>query len=52
MEILGHLRQRRTVRKFKSDPIPQPTLDAMLEAARELLAEARALRRTLTTGGP
>jgi len=33
MEILSHLRQRRTVRKFKLDPIPQHTLDAMFEAA-------------------
>lgn len=33
MEILGHLKARRTVRKFNPDPIPRPTLDAMFEAA-------------------
>lgn len=33
MEVLHHLKQRRTVRRFKPDPIPQETLDAVLEAA-------------------
>ncbi len=33
MEILGHLKSRRTVRKFKSDPIPQQTLGTLFEAA-------------------
>jgi len=33
MEILGHLKERRTVRTFKPDPIPQQILDAMFEAA-------------------
>jgi len=33
MEMLGHLRGRRTVRKFKPEPIPQETLDAIFEAA-------------------
>jgi len=33
MEILDHLKQRRTVRKFRPDPIPQDTLDVLLEAA-------------------
>jgi nitroreductase len=33
MEILEHLRQRRTVRSFKPEPIPRTTLDAVLEAA-------------------
>jgi nitroreductase len=33
MEILGHLRGRRTVRRFKPDPIPQETLEVVFEAA-------------------
>lgn len=33
MEMLGHLKGRRTVRKFKPDPIPQKTLDTVFEAA-------------------
>ena len=33
MHILDHLKQRRTVRQFKPDPIPQETLDAVFEAA-------------------
>ena len=33
MEIPDHLKQRRTVRKFKADPIPAQVLDAILEAA-------------------
>ncbi|HOC43690.1 MAG TPA: nitroreductase [Thermoanaerobaculales bacterium] len=33
MKILDHLRQRRTVRRFKADPIPPQVRDAMLEAA-------------------
>jgi nitroreductase len=33
MEILDHLKQRRTVRSFKPDPIPQETMDAVLGAA-------------------
>jgi nitroreductase len=33
MNILDHLKQRRTVRQFKPDPIPQETLDVVFEAA-------------------
>lgn len=33
MNMLDHLKQRRTVRQFKPDPIPRTTLDAMFEAA-------------------
>jgi nitroreductase len=33
MEILEHLKQRRTVRSFKADPIPQVVLDRIFEAA-------------------
>jgi len=35
MEIQGleHIKARRTIRSFKPDPIPQPALDAMFEAA-------------------
>jgi nitroreductase len=33
MHILEHLRQRRTVRRFKPDAIPRATLDALFEAA-------------------
>jgi nitroreductase len=33
MEILGHLKARRTVRKFKPEPIPQRTLETVFEAA-------------------
>ncbi|MCW8985740.1 MAG: nitroreductase family protein [Thermoanaerobaculales bacterium] len=33
MKILDHLKQRRTVRRFKPDPIPQETLDVVFEAA-------------------
>ena len=33
MEMLGHLKQRRTVRQFKADAIPQETLDVVFEAA-------------------
>lgn len=33
MDILDHLRQRRSVRRFKPDEIPQDTLDVVFEAA-------------------
>lgn len=33
MEISDHLKQRRTVRKFKVDPIPPQVLDGIFEAA-------------------
>jgi nitroreductase len=33
MEILECIKSRRTVRRFKSDPIPPPVLDAIFEAA-------------------
>jgi len=33
MKMLDHLKARRTVRKFKPEPIPQPVLDAIFEAA-------------------
>ncbi len=33
MNILDHLKQRRTVRQFKPDAIPQETLDVAFEAA-------------------
>jgi nitroreductase len=33
MNILDHLKDRRTVRRFKPDAIPQATLDTVLEAA-------------------
>jgi nitroreductase len=33
MEILEHLRQRRTVRRFKPDPIPEDVVDTIFEAA-------------------
>jgi len=33
MNILDHLKQRRTVRQFKTDAIPQKTLDVVFEAA-------------------
>jgi nitroreductase len=33
MDILDHIKQRRTVRRFKADPIPQTILDAVFEAA-------------------
>jgi nitroreductase len=33
MKMLDHLKSRRTVRTFKSDPIPQPLLDVIFEAA-------------------
>jgi nitroreductase len=33
MKMLDHLKARRTVRKFKPDPIPQPVLDLIFEAA-------------------
>ncbi|MCW8986007.1 MAG: nitroreductase [Thermoanaerobaculales bacterium] len=33
MHILDHLKERRTVRQFKPDAIPQETLDAVFEAA-------------------
>jgi nitroreductase len=32
MEMLDHLKQRRTVRSFTSDPIPDATLETILEA--------------------
>ena len=35
MEILEHLKQRRTVRKFKPDPVPQAVLDTAFEAITE-----------------
>jgi nitroreductase len=33
MEILESIKARRTIRRFKSDPIPPPVLDEMFEAA-------------------
>jgi len=33
MEILKHIKARRTIRRFKPDPIPQSTLDEIFEAA-------------------
>ena len=33
MEILDHIKSRRTIRRFKPDPIPPPVLDVMFEAA-------------------
>ena len=33
MDMLEHLKARRTVRRFKAEDIPQAALDAMLEAA-------------------
>jgi len=33
MEILQHIKSRRTVHRFKPDPIPQTVLDEMFEAA-------------------
>jgi nitroreductase len=33
MNILDHLKQRRTVRQFKPDALPRETLDAVFEAA-------------------
>jgi len=33
MNILDHLKQRRTIRRFKPDAIPQKTLDIVFEAA-------------------
>jgi nitroreductase len=33
MKVLDHLKARRTVRKFKPDPLPQPVLDLIFEAA-------------------
>ena len=33
MEMLHHIKERRTVRKFKSEPIPQKVLDEIFEAA-------------------
>jgi nitroreductase len=33
MNMLDHLKQRRTVRRFKPDAIPQETLDTIFEAA-------------------
>ena len=33
MEIIESIKTRRTIRRFKSDPIPQPVLDEMFEAA-------------------
>lgn len=33
MYILDHIKARRTIRRFKPEPIPPPVLDAMFEAA-------------------
>jgi len=33
MEMLEHIKSRRTVRQFKADPIPQEVLDEIFEAA-------------------
>ena len=33
MEILEHIKARRTIRSFKPDPVPQPVLDEAYEAA-------------------
>ena len=33
MDILEHIKARRTIRRFKPEPIPAPVLDAMFEAA-------------------
>jgi nitroreductase len=52
MEMLDHLKGRRTVRKFKPDPIPRGTLDAILEAAMWAPSHGNAQPWELVVVGP
>jgi nitroreductase len=52
MEILEHLKQRRTVRKFKPDPVPQAVLDTAFEAAMWAPSHANAQPWDLVIVGP
>jgi nitroreductase len=52
MHILEHLKERRTVRQFKPDPIPQHTLDAIFEAAMWAPSHANAQPWEFVVVGP
>lgn len=52
METLEALRTRRTVRKFKPDPIPQDVLDTMFEAAMWAPSHANAQPWDFVVVGP
>jgi len=52
MEMLEHLKARRTVRTFKPDPIPQEVLDGVFEAAMWAPSHANAQPWDLVTVGP
>lgn len=52
MEILEHLRQRRTVRNFKPDPIPHDVLDTVFEAAMWAPSHANAQPWDFVVVGP
>jgi len=52
MDILDHLKQRRTVRQFKPDAIPQDTLDAIFEAAMWAPSHANAQPWEFVVVGP
>ena len=52
MNILDHLKTRRTVRQFKPDAIPQDTLDAIYEAAMWAPSHANAQPWEFVVVGP
>ena len=52
MEILEHLKARRTVRSFKPDPIPQGVLDTIFEAAMWAPSHGNAQPWELVVVGP
>jgi nitroreductase len=52
MEMLDHLKARRTVRSFKADPIPQPVLDTIFEAAMWAPSHANAQPWDFVVVGP
>jgi nitroreductase len=52
MEVLHHLKERRTVRKFTSELIPKATLDSMFEAAMWAPSHANAQPWEFAVVGP
>jgi nitroreductase len=52
MEMLEHIKARRTVRKFKRDPIPQQVLDQIFEAAMWAPSHANAQPWDFVVVGP
>jgi len=52
MEMMEHIKARRTVRKFKPDPVPQETLDTVFEAGMWAPSHANAQPWDFAVVGP